>query len=489
MPENNQIKINNPMVSDMAVDTNNIATNVINWDATFGGRLSDDIVAKLQAAAESNNSRHNLSANSLDHSLLQLIDSTEWAILPEKLEQIRFVVMQQLAGNNINIRPEATKSYITNGVAVVPLQGTVLKRTYGLQAMSGVRSLANVRNDIQEALNNPEVSGIVLSIDSPGGTVDGTKEFADYIQKQKAIKPIIGYVDGMAASAAYWIAAACTSIVCFDTSKTGSIGVVVKHSEYSEYAKKLGIKETYIYRGEYKVIGNPSEPLSDTAKDHIQKSVDTYYEMFVDSVCEARKLDRECVLKDVATGATFVAKEALALNLIDSIGTLEDAITLAKEQGDIKMAEKETAASMEDLQAQLAQMQSTVTALQTKNEELAEALTAKEEAEAHQKRLEEVGAMFEGCELADATLEAFADLDDATLSMVCTEIVDRQKQIDATIENLGEVTPDASTDHNKTNAVSTIDAAVEHIMERDNVDVDEATDKAQVEYPDLFKAV
>jgi len=427
------------------------------------------------------------------HSLLSMIDSTEWAIMPEKLEQIRLVVMQHIAGTNIAIQPDASDMYSTGGVAVIPVIGTLTKRAYGLSAMSGIRTMGNIRADIQEAIDNPEISGIVLDIDSPGGTVDGTKELADFVAAAKQVKPIIAYANGLAASAAYWLASACTSVSAYDTTQVGSIGVVVQHTEHSEAAKQAGVKETFIYRGQYKTVGNRSEPLSDGAKARIQARVDTYYGMFVDAICNHRGLDKETVLESIATGETFIAAEALKLGLIDSIGDLTSAIELAKQQGEVKMTEKITAETLDQLKASMVDMQASMTAMQfvnekltTENEKLAGSLAAKVAEDEAAKVLADVAVQFADCQLADGSVAVLAKLDAPTLAVIHTEISGRQVQIDATLKELGKTNSKSTTKHNE-KVISSVDEAVAAIMTRDKCDIETAMDLAQTEYSDLFK--
>lgn len=432
-------------------------------------------------------------SESVNHSLLSMIDSTAWAIMPEKLEQIRLVVLQHLAGNNIAIQPDATSTYITDSVAVIPITGTMTKRAYGLSAMSGVRTMGNIRADIQEAIANPNISGIVLDIDSPGGTVDGTKELADFIATAKQTKPIVAYANGCTASAAYWIASNCSSIVAYDTTQVGSIGVVVEHTDYSKAAEEAGVKKTYIYRGKYKTAGNSFEPLNDESQAHIQARVDTYYGMFVDAICEARSLDKETALETIATGETFIAAEALKLGLIDSIGDLASAIELAKQQGETKMTEKINAETLEQLQASMADMQESMTAVQSTNEgllaenaKLADALSAKVAEEAAVQVLADVTKQFADCQLADGSAIMLARLDEPVLTVIHTEISSRQTQIDATLAELGKTNTKLTTKHNE-QVIDSIDKAVAAIAERENCDLETAMDLAQTEYADLFK--
>ena len=427
------------------------------------------------------------------YSLTKLADSTPWAILPDKLEQIYAVIEQHAAaGQSLKITPDSTEPQLVGNTAVIPVYGTLLKRSGGLAALSGIRSMQKMRSDVQEALDNPDVSAIVLDIDSPGGTVDGTKDFADFISA--ADKPVVSYVNGMAASAAYWIAAQSDTIILGETAQAGSIGVVMQHVDRSKAIEDAGEVHTLLYRGKYKTVGNSIEPLSDEAKNHIQSKIDTLYQLFVDAVAEARNLEVSMLVEKVATGETFIGKEAITVGLADQLGSLEDAIKLAQQKGDSRMSDKAQATQLEELQAQFAAMQEQFqaaekdkAAIEAQNAELAEKLQAKETAEAQAKRLSEVTAKFDGMKVEESTVAAFASLNDATLELVASEIGARQKKIDAHLAELGETTPDATTADDHASAPQSIDEAISMIESRDDVDIDVAETTAMSEFPELFK--
>jgi signal peptide peptidase SppA len=429
------------------------------------------------------------------HSLIKYLTSSEWAIMPEKLEQFEAVLNQYLSGTNIKLdysTDEATR--IMGKVAVVPITGTVVKRAYGLASLSGVRGTVDIQNSIQEALDNPAISGIVLRIDSPGGTVDGTKELADYIARAKSKKPIVAYADGLMASAAYWIGSAATEIVAFDTAKLGSIGVVVSHQDRSEQEKRSGVKTTYIYQGKYKTAGNSSEPLTAEGKAYIQAHIDTYYSMFVDAVAQNRSIERDTVIKDVALGSVFIGQNAVDLNLADSIGNLDDAILLAHKLGEEKMNLEEMQARVEEQEAIIATLTSqleteaqTSAALLSQVEQLSETLAQRDQEEATAKRHAEVATMFAGLNVSDEFIASIVDLDPKIVTQMHKELSARQTTLDSQLSEFTVQTEGATSEGGDVTSPTTIDEAVNMIEHRDNCDVEEATDKAQAEFPKLFE--
>jgi len=434
------------------------------------------------------------------HSLIKYLTSAEWAILPEKLEQIEAVVSQFIAGSNIDLSADTSNETLTKGnVAVIPIEGTIVKKAYGLDAMSGVRTTLTIQKDIQDALENSAISAIVLRVDSPGGTVDGTKELADFISSAKEKKPIVAYADGTMASAAYWIGSAASKVVAYDTAKVGSVGVVVSHVDVSKAEEKAGIKTSYIYKGQYKVTGNSTTPLDDEGRSHIQSHVDTYYSMFVDAVASQRGIDREEVIDKIALGAVFIGKAALDLNLVDSIGDMNDAINLALTLGEEKMDEKNKDKAVQDqlaeLTAKMAVMSTQLTEATATNETLQETIEAKDAAielakqnEATRLHLEAVTEKCAGLGLSTETVANFAKLDEDALGVVLGEIKSRQEKIDTTLAQFTEQTEGATSEvDDSAEGVASIDDAVDFIINRDKCDIDEATTKAQSEYPELFK--
>ena len=448
-----------------------------------------------------NNTQTLSPTNIRGHSLVKFLASAEWAIMPEKLEQIEAVVSQFLSGDNINFEAASKPSSYSQGqVAIIPLEGTIVKKAYGLDAMSGVRTTLDIQKDIQNALADSAVSGIVLRVDSPGGTVDGTKELADFISQAKEQKPIVAYADGTMASAAYWIGSAATKVVAFDTAKVGSVGVVVSHVDISEAQKQAGIKTSYIYQGKYKIAGNSTTPLDTDSTAHIQSHVDTYYSMFVDAVAAQRGIDRDEVIKKIALGSVFIGKAALELNLVDSIGNINDAANLALTLGEEKMDKKNADATMQSqldelttkmttMGAQLAEAAASNEALREELDAAKAAVELRDKQDAEKAHLASVTEQCAGLGLSDETIGNFAKLDETAFGVVLTELKSRQEKIDSALGEFTTQTDGATSDDNTPDAALSIDDAIEQIMIRDKCDIDEASTKAMSEYPDLFKVV
>lgn len=276
---------------------------------------------------------------------MRMIDviNAPWAITPEMLAEINAIYDRHVRGESIDIaaleaqagRPfnSEPKGYTIEpgGVALLQIDGVLAKRMNLLSRISGGTSTALIGRDFSDAMADPAVRGVVLAIDSPGGTVDGTPELGDLIFGARGTKPIIAYSDGAMASAAYWFGSAADEImISSEVVSVGSIGVVTQHVDMSAAEEKRGIKTTEIYAGKYKRLATQYAPLSAEGKAYIQGMVDHAYSVFVDHVARNRSTTAEDVLARMADGRVFSGSQAIDAGLVDSVGTLSAAIDRAR---------------------------------------------------------------------------------------------------------------------------------------------------------------
>jgi len=267
---------------------------------------------------------------------MKIIDilTSPWAIVPEKLYEIQEIYSTHLRGEKIDIAaieakigkttndPPPKPYAIENRVAVIPMHGVMAKRMNLFTRISGGVSTELVTKALDQALGDPDVSGILLDIDSPGGVIDGVQELGDRVFDGRNQKPIVAYTDGMMASAAYWVGSAADRIyISGGTVMTGSIGVVATHVDYSQYEKKLGIKTTEVYAGKYKRITSQYKPLSKEGRQNLQDMVDYLYTVFVDEIAKHRGVSSNTVLEDMADGKIFIGKQGIDASLVDGVST------------------------------------------------------------------------------------------------------------------------------------------------------------------------
>lgn len=177
----------------------------------------------------------------------------------------------------------------------------------------------SIKTQIESCLSNGEVKKIILDINSPGGSVLGVADLAEYIFSSRAIKPIFAFVNSMAASAAYWVASACTKIIlASETTVAGSIGVVAIHLDTSKQESNFGVKVTEIVAGKYKRIASSHGPLENEGKSFLQSQVDEYYNIFISSVAKYRGKSIDEILL-VADGKEYIGSRAIISGLADEI--------------------------------------------------------------------------------------------------------------------------------------------------------------------------
>jgi signal peptide peptidase SppA len=233
-----------------------------------------------------------------------------------------------------------------NAIAVITIAGIIAQHAPLVDDISGPggTSTERVGASFRSALANPDVRSIVLNIDSPGGSVNGVQALAEEIQAARGKKPIVAQVNSLAASAAYWIAAAADEIVISPGGQVGSIGVYATHADVSKAAEKSGLKVTFISAGKYKVEGNPYAALDNSAASAMQKMVDSYYADFVDGVANGRKVSRTKVMTGFGEGRVVKDREAVREGMADRVAPLDT--TLRRMSGQKGRAPSRAAADM-----------------------------------------------------------------------------------------------------------------------------------------------
>lgn len=266
--------------------------------------------------------------------VLRAFTEQPWAITQSKLMLLEEVVARHVSGEKLDAdavqarihggqRPEKR---LSGSVAVLPLFGTIFPRANMMTEVSGATSAEQMRTEFRSLLNDPQVSAIVLDVDSPGGAVRGVPELANEIYQARGVKPVVAVANHYMASAAYWIGSAADELVVTPSGEVGSIGVFAVHQDMSKSLEQDGVKMTVIKRGRYKAEGNPYEPLTEEARESIQSLVDETYEAFVQAVGLHRAADVEIVRNAYGEGRMVSAKRAVSLGMADRVATLDDVI-------------------------------------------------------------------------------------------------------------------------------------------------------------------
>ncbi len=212
-----------------------------------------------------------------------------------------------------------------NKVAVIDILGEIAPGGGGL--LTGGMNLDQIVSDLETVEQDPLYAGVLIKIDSPGGTVVGSRSIVETIKSMT--KPSVCWLGDTAASGAYWIASACDTIVADPLTITGSIGATASYLEYTGFFEKYGIGYQQIVSGEFKDSGSPYRNLTTTEREKLQYIVDESFKYFLEDVAANRVLTPEQIEK-VRTGDIFLAKDAIELGLVDKLGTLKDARNLFK---------------------------------------------------------------------------------------------------------------------------------------------------------------
>lgn len=272
--------------------------------------------------------------------ILAAVCGEVWAIDHAKLSEILAVLAHRAAGDTFT--PAEIEARIGNrgtgprsqgAVGVLPIRGTIAHRMGGMDESSGGTSAERLGAMLHGMMADEALGTILLDVDSPGGTVTGVSELAGqlYAAREQGTKRIVALVNGMAASAAYWIASQAHEIVSIPSGITGSIGVFTAHEDLSKMLAEKGITVSVISAGKHKVDGLPFAPLSDDHRAFMQARVDEAYAMFVKDVARGRGVSPADVRGGYGEGRALTAKDAKAAGLIDRIATVDE--TLARLTG------------------------------------------------------------------------------------------------------------------------------------------------------------
>ncbi len=214
------------------------------------------------------------------------------------------------------------------------VSGTLVSRTRALQPYSGMTGYNGIIARLQQAASDPMVDGILLDMDTPGGMVAGAFDCADIIARVRDIKPVWALANDMNCSAGQLLASAASRRLVTQTARTGSIGVMMAHSNYGAALEKQGVEITLIYSGSHKVDGNPYSHLPDDVRETLQSRMDATRRMFAQKVSAYTGLSVQAVLDTEA--AVYSGQEAIDAGLADELVNSTDAITVMRDALDAR---------------------------------------------------------------------------------------------------------------------------------------------------------
>ncbi len=235
---------------------------------------------------------------------------------PEPIPRFREILLQKGA--------RAT----TDKIAVITMRGLISSSIPGNVTDSMVDDL---RAAFQQAREDSRVKAIVLEIDSPGGEVTASDEIYSAVVKTRAKKPVVVYMDSLAASGGYYVSCGGKFLMANETTITGSIGVIIQTLNYEQLFNKIGLASVVFKSGKFKDMLNGARPITPEERELVQNFIMSTYDKFLGIVAKERNLPADLLRNTIADGRILSGKEALQNKLIDGLGELDDAFTKAKQ--------------------------------------------------------------------------------------------------------------------------------------------------------------
>lgn len=218
-----------------------------------------------------------------------------------------------------------------DGLATIPIVGPMVKGAPDwAMEWYGLAGTGKIREAVEAAAQDKSIKAIVIRIDTPGGSVDGLADLGDSVYRASQIKPTVSQVEGMAASAGYYVASQTQSIRANRMDLVGSIGTRMTLWDTSKMFEDAGIKVLTIDSAPedrpFKSAGEDGTAITDQQQEDFQRIVDTYFSDFRSAVIRGRRMSNE-QFDGIADGRVWPATEAIGLGLIDSVGSINDTMS------------------------------------------------------------------------------------------------------------------------------------------------------------------
>ena len=209
-------------------------------------------------------------------------------------------------------------------IGIVDIEGTKLES----------REIVETLNDFNE---NNDINGIIVRINSPGGAVAPSQEIFEAVNKisLEDKKPIVASISSTGASGGYYIAIGADKIMANSGSIVGSIGVIISFPIAKSLLDKVGLKFETFASGEYKDSGSPYRDINLNDQDYFKEIVNDMHNQFITEVSKQRNISIKKI-EALSNGKIYTGKMAYENNLIDTLGTFEDALILTKNMSNIK---------------------------------------------------------------------------------------------------------------------------------------------------------
>ena len=271
---------------------------------------------------------------------------------------IALIVVSFLIAVVIVAVPKGTSgvSFGAASVQVIEIKGPIQgEKSASFLGSAKVAASPVIVEELKKARLNPAIKGVVLEINSPGGTVVASKEIGQAIKDLKEDgKPTVAWIREVGASGGYWIASTTDWIIADELSITGSIGVIGSIFSFEGLMKNLNITYQQLISGEYKDAGSPFRDMTPKEKALFQERLDLIHQAFIKEVADNRGMDYNKV-KDMATGIFYLGSQAKELGLVDELGgraEVEDYMKTKLNTTKINLIEKKKKLGLLDIMTQ-----------------------------------------------------------------------------------------------------------------------------------------
>lgn len=215
----------------------------------------------------------------------------------------------------------------------IDLEGIISSMSIGGLFGDAFPMVSTIKESLKQAVADTSVKAVVLRINSPGGEVTASDIIYAAVKEAAKKKPVIVYMDSVAASGGYYVACGATKVVASETTLTASIGVIMESFSYHELFEKVGLESKSFTSGPFKDTLSGGRAMRVDEVIYVQNLVDSMYDRFLGIVSEARKVPKDELRATVADGRIVTGRQALEAKLVDKIGYVEDAYALARDLG------------------------------------------------------------------------------------------------------------------------------------------------------------
>ena len=219
---------------------------------------------------------------------------------------------------------------VTDKIVLITMRGLISSSLPGNVTDSMVDDM---RAALQQARDDDRVKAIVLEIDSPGGEVTASDAIYSAVIKARARKPVVVYMDSLAASGGYYVSCGGKFLMANETTITGSIGVIIQTLNYEQLLNKVGLASVVFKSGKFKDMLNGARPITPEERELVQSFIMKTYDKFLGIVAKERNLPANLLRNTIADGRILSGRDAFENKLIDGLGELDDAFAKAKQLG------------------------------------------------------------------------------------------------------------------------------------------------------------